>query len=119
MPAVVVEIFAGAPARFVAVKLKGPPGKSVVIFWMATRGMAGLTIFVKVQVICALARILVAGIVRTVPERVPNVPPGLPDAAALPSTQLAEVIEKFVATVSVMVTAVPLALASIGVVTVG
>lgn len=81
--------------------------------------MAGLTILVNVQVIWALARMFVAGIVSTVPASVPKVPAGFPDAAALPSTQLADVIEKFVATVSVIVTAVPLALASIGVVTVG
>jgi len=119
VPAVIVVIFVGVPARFVAVKLKGPPGRSVVIFWIATSGMAGLTILVKVQVICALARTLVAGMVSTVPASVPKVPTGLPDAAAFPSEQLAEVIEKFVATVSVMVTAVPLALARMGVVTVG
>lgn len=86
---------------------------------MATSGMAGFTILVNVQVICALARMLVAGIVSTVPERVPNEVAGFPDAAALPSTQLADVIVKLVATVSVMVTATPLVVVSIGVVIVG
>lgn len=119
VPAVMVVMLAGAPAKLVAEKLNGPPATTVVIFCMATKGMAGFTMLVNVQVIWALARILVAGIVRTVPASVPNVPTGLPDAAALPSEQLAEVIEKFVATVSVIVTAVPVALARIGVVTVG
>lgn len=63
VPAAVVEMVGTVPARFVAVKLKGPPGKSVVIFCTATSGMAALTIFVKTQVICARARMLVAGIV--------------------------------------------------------
>lgn len=119
MPATVVEMLAGAPARFVAVKLNGPPGSSVVIFWIATSGMAELTMLVNVQVICALARMLVAGIVSTLPARVPNVPAGLPDAPALPSEQVADVIVKFVATVSVMVTAVPLVVARMGDVVVG
>lgn len=119
VPAVMVVMLAGAPAKLVAEKLNGPPATTVVIFCMATKGMAGFTMLVNVQVIWALARILVAGIVRTVPASVPNVPTGLPDAAALPSEQLADVIEKFVATVSVIVTAVPVALARIGVVTVG
>jgi hypothetical protein len=51
VPAAVVEIFAGAPTRFVALKTNGPPGKPVVIFWIATSGIAGLTILVKVQII--------------------------------------------------------------------
>ena len=96
MPAVVVVILAGVPARFVAVKLKGPPGNPVVIFWIATRGMAGLTILANVHVIWALARTLVAGMVSTLPESVPKLPPGLPEAAAFPSRQLADVIVKLV-----------------------
>ena len=119
VPAVVVEIFGIVPARLVPVKLNGPPGNSVVIFCTATKGMAGLTILVKVQVICALERMLVAGMVSTLPARVPNVPAGFPDAPALPSEQLADEMVKFVATVSVMVTAVPLVVARIGVVTAG
>lgn len=119
MPAAIVEMLAGVPARLTLEKLNGPPGNSVVIFCTATWGMAGLTILVNVQVIWALARMLVAGIVSTVPASVPKVPAGLPDAAALPSEQLADDILKLVATVSVMVTAVPLVVAKIGVVTVG
>jgi len=117
--AAVVVIFAGVPARFVAVKLNGPPAKSVVIFWIATRGMAGLTMLVNVQVICALARTLVAGMVSVLAAKVPKVPTGFPDTAALLSEQLADVIVKFVATVSVTVTAVPVALAKIGAVMAG
>jgi hypothetical protein len=71
------------------------------------------------QVICALARILVAGIVSTLPDSVPNEPAGLPEAAAFASEQEAEVIVKFVAKVSVIVTAVPLVVARTGDVVVG
>ena len=119
VPAIVVVIFGGAPVKLVAVKLNGPPGNPVVIFWIATTGIAGLTVLVKVQVICALVRMLAAGMVSTVPASVPNVPAGLPEAAAFPSEQLADVRVKFATTGSVMVTAVPVALARIGVVTVG
>ena len=114
-----VVIFAGEPAKLVAVKLKGPPGNVVVIFWIATSGMAAFAVLVKVQVICALERTFAAGMVNTVPTSVPKVPAGLPEAAALPSVQFAEVITKLVAKVSVSVTAVPVALAKMGVVTVG
>jgi hypothetical protein len=81
--------------------------------------MAGFTMFVKVQTICARALILVAGMVSTLPARVPNVPVGLPEAAALLSTQLAELMVKFVVVPSVIVTAVPTVVASIGVGTAG
>lgn len=49
--AAVVEIAEGTPERLVAVKPNGPPGETVVIFWIATSGMAGLTMLVKIQVI--------------------------------------------------------------------
>ena len=81
--------------------------------------MEEITVLVKVQVICALARTLVAGIVSTVPTNVPKVPAGLPEAAALPSVQLAAVRVKLGTTGSVMVTAVPVAVARIGVVIAG
>ena len=76
--------------------------------------MAGFTVLVIVQVICALARILPAGIVSTVPTNVPKLPTGLPEAAAFVSLQLAAVSVKLVTTGSVIVTAVPVALANIG-----
>ena len=114
-----VVMLAGVAARLVAAKLKGPPGTTVVIFWTATCGMAALAVLVKVQVICALARTLVAGMVSTVPANVPKLPAGLPEAAALPSRQLAEVMVKLEATVSVMVTAVALVVARMGVVGAG
>ncbi len=81
--------------------------------------MAGFTIFVKVQTICALARTFVAGMVSIVPASVPKALAGFPELAALLSTQLAEVIVKFVATVSVMVTFAPVVVTKTGVVTVG
>ena len=49
--AAVVVILGGAPVRLVAVKLNGPPASSVVIFWIATVGIAGLAVLVRVQVI--------------------------------------------------------------------
>jgi hypothetical protein len=112
--AAVVDMLAGVPAKLVAVKLNGPPDKSDVIFWIATKGMAGLTIFVNVQTSFALVRTFTAGMVSTLPASVPNVPAGFPDATALLSMQFAPVMVKFVASVSVMVTAVPVALAAIG-----
>ena len=81
--------------------------------------MAALAVLVKVQVICALARTLVAGMVSIVPTKTPKLPAGLPEAAALPSRQLAEVMVKLEATVSVMLTAVPLVVARMGVVGAG
>lgn len=119
VPAAVVVIFGGAPVKFVAVKLNGPPAKPVVIFWTPTTGMAGFTVLVIVHVICALARMLIAGMVKTVPANVPKLLAGLPEAAAFPSEQLAAVSVKLVTTGSVIVTAVPVALARIGAGTAG
>ncbi len=119
VPAAVVVMAGGAPARLVALKVNGPPARPVVIFWMATRGMAGLTILVKAQLIWALTRMKLAGIFSVLPARVPKLPPGFPDSAAFASVQLAETIEKLVAKVSVRLTAVPVALAGTGVVTAG
>ena len=119
VPAVTVVIFGGTPVKFVAVKLNGPPGNAVVIFWMATTGIAGLTVLVKVQVICALTRTLAAGTVSTVPASVPKLPAGLPEAAAFASVQLAAVRVKLATAGSVIVTAVPVALAKMGAATAG
>ena len=112
-------IFEIVPARLVPVKLKGPPGNSVVIFCTATCGMAGLTMLVNTQVICARARIFVPAMVSTFPESVPSAPAGLPEAPALASEQDADEMVKFAASVSVMVTAVPLVVARMGDVVVG
>ena len=114
-----VVILGGVPVKLVDVKMKGPPETAVVIFCIATTGMAGFTVLVIVQLICALARILVAGMVSTVPANVPKLPTGLPEAAAFPSVQLAAVSVKFVTTGSVIVTATPVALARMGAATVG
>ena len=51
MPAVVVEILAGAEAKLVWVKLKGPPTAPKVIFFKATD--AGFGVLVKVQAIAS------------------------------------------------------------------
>lgn len=64
--------------------------------------------------ICARARMLVAGIVNWLPTRVPKVPVGLPEAAAFASEQEADTIVKFVASVSVIRTRVPFVVAAIG-----
>ena len=105
---------ASAAARLVAVKVNGPPGREVVIFCTATCGMAAFAVLVKVQLILALVRIFAAGIVSTVPAKVPKVVAGLPEAAALLSEQLADVIVKFAATVSVTVTAAPVVVTRMG-----
>ena len=114
VPAVTVVMLLIVPVRLVAVKVKGPLAAPVVIFWMATVGMAGLTMLVNVQVICAFARMLVAGTVNTLPASVPKVVPGLPEAAEFESRHEAEFMEKLAASVSVMVTAVPTVVADIG-----
>ena len=92
VPAVAVVILLIAPVKFVAVKVNGPLAAPVVIFCTATVGIAGFTMLLKVQVICALLRILTAGIVRTpvANTTVPNAVPGLPEAAAFVSKQDAE-----------------------------
>ena len=114
VPAVVVVIPLIDPVRLVAEKVNGPLAAPVVIFCTATVGIAGLAILLNVQVIWALARTLAAGTVKTVPANTPKVPTGFPDAAALASVHEAELIEKFAANASVIVTAVPLALTVIG-----
>jgi hypothetical protein len=67
-----------------------------------------------VQVILAWVRMLVPGMVSTLPARVPKAVDGLPDAAKFVSVQLAAWMVKFVAAVSVIATAVPLVVADIG-----
>ena len=73
----------------------------------------------NVQVICALLRMLVAGMVNTVPASVPKAVPRLPEAAALVSRQEAEFMVKLAATVSVMLTALPTVVTAIGAIVVG
>jgi hypothetical protein len=101
-----VVILAGAEARFVAVKLNGPPAEPKVVFCTATvAAVAVFTEFVMVQLIFAAATTLAAGMVSTLPTRAPKLA-GLPVIAALVSVQVAAVAVKFVAGVSVIVTAV-------------
>jgi hypothetical protein len=115
VPAVAVVIAAGEEARFVDVNVKAPPADPRVVFCTATvAAVAVLTVFVIVQVIFAAATTLAAGMVRTFPARVPKLA-GLPVIAALLSVQDAAVAEKFVAGVSVIVTAVLKAVTLIGV----
>lgn len=67
--------------------------------------VAVLTVLVRVQVICAAATMLAAGMVITLPAKVPKLA-GFPVIAALASVQVTADAVKFVAGVSVMVTAV-------------
>ena len=99
-------IAAGVEVKLVALKVNGPPAAPVVVFWMATVAVpAVLTVLVNVQVIWAAAKTLAAGMVSTLPAKVPKVPT-LPVIAELASVQLAAEAEKFAAGVSVIVTAV-------------
>jgi len=84
----VVVMAAGADARFVTVKLNGPPGAPVVVFCTAT--VAGFAVLVNEQLICAAGNILAAGMVSTLPLRLPKLA-GLPVAPAFASVQVAEV----------------------------
>ena len=67
--------------------------------------MAVLTALVRVQVICAAARILAAGMVSTLPASEPKLA-GLPVTAALASVHVTADAMKLAAGVSVIVTAV-------------
>ena len=99
-------IAAGVDFKLVDVKVKGPPAAPSVIFCTATvAAVAVLNVLVKVQLICAAAKILAAGMVSTLPAKVPNVPT-LPVTAELASVQVAVEAVKLVAGVSVTVTAV-------------
>ena len=105
VPAEEVVIAGGVVAKFVDVKVKGPPAEPVVVFCTATVAAATFTELVKVQVIWAAATTLAAGMVSTLLASVPKLA-GFPVTAALASVQLAALAVKFVAGVSVMVTAV-------------
>ena len=101
-----VVMAAGTEAKLVALNVNGPPAAPNVIFCTATVAAdAVLNVFVKVQVICAAANTLAAGMVSTLPAKVPN-DPTLPVTAELASVQVALDAVKLVAGVSVTVTAV-------------
>ena len=106
MPAVAVVMAGGVEFKLVDVNVKGPPAAPNVIFSTATvAAVAVLKVFVKVHEICAAANTLAAGMVSTLPARLPKLP-GLPVTAELASVQVALDAVKLVATVSVTVTAV-------------
>lgn len=97
---------AGVDLRLVTTNENGPPAAPSVVFCTATVAAAAvLTAFVNVQVIWAPATTFAAGMVSTLAANVPKLA-GLPLTAALASVQLAAVAVKFVAGVSVIVTAV-------------
>ncbi len=106
MAAATVVIFAGFEARFVAVNVNGPPKDPVVIFCSVR--VAGLGALVKVQTIFAKSFKLVAGIVMTLPAKVPKVPDGLPDVPELVSVQVPVDRLKLVLAASVKVTGLAL-----------
>jgi hypothetical protein len=119
VPAAAVVIAAGAEARFVDVKVNGPPADPKVVFCTATVAAAAVfTEFVMVQVILAAATTLMAGMVTTLPASVPKLA-GLPVMAEFASVQLAALAEKLAAGVSVIVTAVLKAVTLIAVGTAG
>ena len=113
-----VVIAGGADAIFVDVKVNGPPAAPRVDFCTATVAAAAFSALVRTQVIFAAATTLAAGIVTTLPAKVPKVPV-LPVTAELESVQLTALAVKFVAAVSVIVTAVFRAETVIGVGTAG
>ena len=97
---------AGVEERLVDVNVKGPPAEPNVVFCNATvAATAAFSVLVIVQVICAAATTLAAGMVIILPANVPKLA-GLPVIAALASAQVADEAEKFAAGVSVIVTAV-------------
>ena len=83
------------------------------------RVMVGRLTFVKTQVKSAPAFTLSAGIVSTLPDNVAKALPVLPVMALLASVQVAVLIKKPAAGVSVKVTAVPIVLTLIAVGVVG
>ena len=99
-------IAAGVEDKLVALKVNGPPAAPSVVFCSATVAvLAVLTVLVKMQLICAAAKTLAAGMVSTLPASVPKLA-GFPVTAELASVQVAAVAEKLAAGVSVTVTAV-------------
>lgn len=106
MPTVAVVMAAGTAFKLVAVKVKGPPAAPRVIFCTATvAAVAVLNVLVKVQVICAAANTLAAGMVSTLPAKLPKLA-AFPVTAEFASVQVALDAVKLVAGVSVTVTAV-------------
>nr|WP_296223392.1 hypothetical protein [Ralstonia sp. UBA689] len=102
VPAVFVVMFAGADARFVAVKLNVPVPPTVVVLTFTVD-----RVLVRLHVIAAPPLTLVAGIVTTLPANEPKLP-SLPVTAAFASVQLAPVSTYPAAGVSVSVTALPI-----------
>ena len=106
---------AGVEARLVDVNVKAPPAEPNVVFCSATvAAVAVLNVLVKVQLIWAAATTLAAGMVITFPANVPKLA-GFPVTAALASLQVTAEAVKFVAGVSVIVTAVLKAVTAIAV----
>jgi hypothetical protein len=91
----------GADAKFVGVKVKGPPNAPVVIFCNVR--VAGFGALVNVQTIFANSLRLIAGTVIVLPDNVPKLA-GLPDVAALVSVQVPAVKLKLILAASVRVT---------------
>lgn len=106
MPALDVVMGAGAKVRLVATNVNGPPAAPMVIFLTATvAAVAVFTVLVRVQRICAAATTFAAGMVTTLPAKVPKLA-GFPVTAEFASVQLTDVAVNFVPGFSVIVTAV-------------
>lgn len=94
-------MLAGFDARFVAVKLKGPPTEPDVIFCNVS--VAGLGALVKVQTIFEKSFRLMAGTVIVLPDKMPKLA-GLPVVPELVSVQAPVVKLKLALALSVKVT---------------
>jgi hypothetical protein len=101
--AAVVVMLPMADAKFVAVKVNGPPNAPVVIF--CSDNVGGFGAFVKVQTILAKGFRLTVGTVITEPARLPKLA-GLPEVAALVSVHVPLDRLKLLFAASVNVTAV-------------
>jgi hypothetical protein len=106
VPTLDVVMGAGVRVRLVATNVNGPPAAPMVIFCTATVAVVAVfTVLESVQRICAAATIFAAGMVTTLPAKVPKLA-GFPVTAEFVSVQLTEVAVNLVPGFSVMVTAV-------------
>lgn len=99
--AAVVEILEMAEARFVAVKVNGPPNPPDVTFCKASVG--GLGALLNVHTIRAKVLKFTTGTVITLPASVPKLA-GLPEVAAFVSVHTPLLILKLLLAASVKVT---------------
>jgi hypothetical protein len=90
-PIAVVDRLAGVLARFVWVNVNGPPNAPVVIFRTVTVACVG--VLVSTHLMRAAETTFAAGMVSTLPEKLPKLA-GLPETAEFVSVQEIAVSEK-------------------------